>query len=137
MYLPIIREDFKTLKNDSELLDISEYLTLDIKEETTEIQEFVKTAKNTPLSISDDRVREVLAEYNCADADYHNWLQVGQALHHQYKGELRGLELFIEWSRTDSELAEKGRYLNDTVERVCGYKYKSFKSNSSNAPCCR
>ena len=132
MYLPIIKEGFKTLKNDGELLDISEHLTLDIKEETTEIQEFVKTAKNTPLSITDDRVREVLAEYNCADADYHNWLQVGQSLHHQYKGEVKGLELFIEWSLTDSELTEKGRYLNDTVERVCGYKYKSFKSNSSN-----
>ena len=132
MYLPIFREGFKTLKNDGELLDITEYLSLEIKEETTEIQEFVKTAKNTPLSISDDRVREVLAEYNCADADYHNWLQVGQALHHQYKGEVKGLELFIEWSLTDSEISEKGRYLNDTVERVCGYKYKSFKSNSSN-----
>ena len=132
MYLPIIRDGFKTLKNDGELLDITEYLSLDIKEETTEIQDFVKTAKNTPLSISDDRVREVLAEYNCADADYHNWLQVGQALHHQYKGESKGLELFIEWSLTDSELTEKGRYLNDTVERVCGYKYESFKSNSSN-----
>ena len=132
MYLPIIREGFKTLKNAGELLDITEYLTLDIKEETTEIQEFVKTAKNTPLSISDDRVREVLAEYNCADADYHNWLQVGQALHHQYKGEVKGLELFIEWSLTDSELTEKGRYLNDTVERVCKNKYKSFKSNKGN-----
>ena len=132
MYLPIIRDGFKTLKNDGELLDITEYLSLDIKEETTEIQEFVKTAKNTPLSITDDRVREVLAEYNCADADYHNWLQVGQSLHHQYKGEVKGLELFIEWSLTDSEICEKGRYLNDTVERVCGYKYKSFKSNSSN-----
>lgn len=132
MYLPIITEGFKTLKNAGELLDITEYLSLDIKEETTEVQEFVKTAKNTPLSISDDRVREVLAEYNCADADYHNWLQVGQSLHHQYKGEVKGLELFIEWSLTDSELTEKGRYLNDTVERVCGYKYKSFKSNSSN-----
>jgi hypothetical protein len=126
MYLPIIREGFKTLKNDGELLDISEHLTLDIKEETTEIQEFVKTAKNTPLSISDDRVREVLAEYDVEDTDRDSWLKVCQGLHHQYKGSEDGYKLFLEWSLTDTRFSES-QIRSDTKTA-----YYSLKSNSSN-----
>lgn len=126
MYLPIIREGFKTLKNDGELLDITEYLTLDIKEETTEIQEFVKTAKNTPLSISDDRVREVLAEYDVEDTDRDSWLKVCQGLHHQYKGSEDGYKLFLEWSLTDTRFSE------DKIRSDTKTAYYSLKSNSSN-----
>lgn len=126
MYLPIIREGFKTLKNDGELLDITEYLTLDIKEETTEIQEFVKTAKNTPLSISDDRVREVLAEYDVEDTDRDSWLKVCQGLHHQYKGSEDGYKLFLEWSLTDTRFSET-QIRSDTKTA-----YYSLKSNRGN-----
>ena len=126
MYLPIFRKDFKTLKNDGELLDISEYLSLEIKEETTEIQEFVKTAKNTPLSISDDRVREVLAEYNVEDTDRDSWLKVCQGLHHQYKGSEDGYKLFLEWSLTDTRFSET-QIRSDTKTA-----YYSLKSNRSN-----
>jgi hypothetical protein len=126
MYLPIFREGFKTLKNDGELLDISGYLSLEIKEETTEIQEFVKTAKNTPLSISDDRVREVLAEYDVEDTDRDSWLKVCQGLHHQYKGSENGYKLFLEWSLTDTRFSEA------EVRRETKTAYYSLKSNSSN-----
>lgn len=126
MYLPIFRKDFKTLKNAGELLDITEYLTLDIKEETTEIQEFVKTAKNTPLSISDDRVREVLAEYNVEDTDRDSWLKVCQGLHHQYKGSNEGYKLFLEWSLTDTRFSEA------EVRRETKTAYYSLKSDRSN-----
>lgn len=126
MYLPIIREGFKTLKNDGELLDITEYLSLEIKEETTEIQEFVKTAKNTPLSITDDRVREVLAEYNVEDTDRDSWLKVCQGLHHQYRGSEEGYKLFLEWSLTDTRFSEV-QIRSDTKTA-----YYSLKSNRSN-----
>ena len=126
MYLPIIREGFKTLKNDGELLDITEYLTLDVKEETTEVQEFVKTAKNTPLSISDDRVREVLAEYDIEDTDRDSWLKVCQGLHHQYKGSEDGYKLFLEWSLRDTRFSE------DKIRSDTKTAYYSLKSNSSN-----
>ena len=126
MYLPIIREGFKTLKNNGELLDITEYLSLDIKEKTTEIQEFVKTAKNTPLSISDDRVREVLAEYNVEDTDRDTWLKVCQGLHHQYKGSDEGYKLFLEWSLTDTRFSE------DKIRVDTKTAYYSLKSNRSN-----
>ena len=126
MYLPIFREGFKTLKNDGEILDVTEYLTLDIKEETTEIQEFVKTAKNTPLLISDDRVKEVLAEYNVEDTDRDSWLKVCQGLHHQYKGSEDGYKLFLEWSLTDTRFSE------DKIRADTKTAYYSLKSNSSN-----
>ena len=126
MYLPTLREGFKTLKNAGELLDITEYLSLDIKEETTEIQEFVKTAKNTPLSISDDRVREVLAEYDVEDTDRDSWLKVCQGLHHQYKGSEDGYKLFLEWSLTDTRFSE------DKIRSDTKTAYYSLKSNSSN-----
>ena len=126
MYLPIIREGFKTLKNDGELLDISEYLSLEIKEETTEIQEFVKTAKNTPLSISDDKVKEVLAEYDVEDTDRDSWLKVCQGIHHQYKGSEDGYKLFLEWSLTDTRFSE------DKIRSDTKTAYYSLKSNSSN-----
>jgi hypothetical protein len=126
MYLPIIRDGFKTLKNEGELLDITEYLSLEIKEETTEIQEFVKTAKNTPLSISDDRVREVLAEYDVEDTDRDSWLKVCQGIHHQYKGSEDGYKLFLEWSLTDTRFSE------DKIRSDTKTAYYSLKSNSSN-----
>jgi hypothetical protein len=126
MYLPIIREVFKTLKNDGEPLDITEYLNLEIKEETTEIQEFVKTAKNTPLSITDDRVREVLAEYNVEDTDRDSWLKVCQGLHHQYRGSEEGYKLFLEWSLTDTRFSE------DKIRTDSKSAYYSLKSNRSN-----
>jgi hypothetical protein len=126
MYLPIFREGFKTLKNAGELLDITEYLSLEIKEETTEIQEFLKTVKNTPLSISDDRVREVLAEYNVEDTDRDSWLKVCQGLHHQYKGSDEGYKLFLEWSLTDT------RFSKDKIRVDTKTAYYSLKSNRSN-----
>jgi hypothetical protein len=126
MYLPTLREGFKTLKNAGELLDITEYLSLDIKEETTEIQEFVKTAKNTPLSITDDRVREVLAEYDVEDTDRDSWLKVCQGLHHQYKGSEDGYKLFLEWSLTDTRFNE-AQIRSDT--KTAYYSLKSDRSN--------
>lgn len=126
MYLPILRKGFKSSKNAGELLDITEYLTLDIKEETTEIQEFVKTAKNTPLAITNDRVREVLAEYNVEDTDRDSWLKVCQGLHHQYKGLEDGYKLFLEWSLTDTRFSE------DQIRSDTKTAYYSLKSNRFN-----
>lgn len=131
MYLPCcINEDFRTDKNMGDLIDVSEYLTTN--ELPTSEEDFVTDYQRSPLIINDDRVKDILSKYDCNEADYHSWLQVGQALHHQYKGGKKGLELFINWSLTDNEINEKGRYENDTVENVCTAKYKSFKSNVSN-----
>lgn len=126
MYLPVFREGFKSAKNVGELLNITEYLRLSIKEETTEIEAFVKTVKNTPLSISDNRVREVLAEYRVDDADRDDWLKVCQGLHHQYKGSEDGYKLFLEWSLTDTRFSE-AQIRRDT--KTAYYSLKSDKSD--------
>jgi len=130
MYLPTRHtKGFLTGKGTGELLNIDNYPALASKEESSEVQQFIRTTKNMPLQITDDKVKEILADYDCNDADYYAWIQVGQALHHQYKGGQKGLDLFIEWSLTDNEISEKGRYENSTVENTCSYKYRSLKVN--------
>lgn len=126
MYLPIIREGFKSGKNIAEDIDISKYLSSEIKEESTDIEEFVKTVKNTPLAISDDRVRKVLVEYNVENTDRDSWLKVCQGLHHQYKGSEDGYKLFLEWSLTDTRFSE------DQIRSDSKTAYYSLKSNKSN-----
>ena len=138
MYLPSYSKNFKTSINIGEHLDINQYLNLDeehyldIKTDSSETQEIIQCAKNTPLLLTDENVEEILNKYNCKDANYHNWLRVGQALHHQYSGNKQGLDLFIKWSLTDTEIEKKGRYKNDTPEAVCKFKYSTFKSNNLN-----
>lgn len=133
MYLPTLYTNgFVAGKGTGELLDIDKYPALASKEESSEVQQFIRTTKNMPLLITDDKVKEILADYDCNDADYYAWIQVGQALHHQYKGGQKGLDLFIEWSLTDNEVSEKGRYENSTVENTCTYKYRSLKVNRLN-----
>lgn len=55
------------------------------------------------------------------DAGYERWLQVGQALHHHFSGNARGLELWDEWSQRSLEY-------NDRELRA---KWKSFHENRS------
>lgn len=133
MYLPTLHtKGFRASKGIGGLLDIDKYPPLVDKEKSSEFQQFIRATKNIPLQITDDKVKEILVDYDVNDADYYAWIQVGQALHHQYKGGQKGLDLFIEWSLNDTSVSEKGRYENGTVENTCTYKYRSLKLNRLN-----
>lgn len=70
-------------------------------------------------SLSDwdaEKIQDELLDRLDADCGYDDWLQIGMALHHQFEGDLEGLELWDTWS------AESGKY----VEGVCEQKWDSF-----------
>lgn len=56
-------------------------------------------ALKPPLDISDDHVALTLSTMHASDCDYDEWLQVGMALHHQYEGGNKSLEIWREWSQ--------------------------------------
>lgn len=77
-----------------------------------------------PINIDVVNLREHLMTITDVD-DYHIWFQVGMALHHQFSGEVEGLELWVEWSETGDKY----------VKGACEEKWKSFDiSNKGREP---
>lgn len=58
-----------------------------------------------PMPLSDAEVQAALDTLD-PDEDYDEWIRVGMALHHQYSGSERGLELFLQWSARGSKYEE-------------------------------
>ncbi len=54
--------------------------------------------RDLPLNMSDDEVQGLLFAYEAQGLEYDAWLKVGQALHHQYQGTDKGLDLWVSWS---------------------------------------
>lgn len=55
------------------------------------------------LQITDESVVEALGYIENDDADYDDYMTIGFALHHQYQGDSRGLELWHEWAQRSSK----------------------------------
>lgn len=51
-----------------------------------------------PLDLTDDAVDSVLERWPAEPLDYDQWLEVGAALWHQYRGEKEGFERWVAWS---------------------------------------
>lgn len=63
---------------------------------------------NSPLDISYDEVKSTLDGLpNSMVDDRDGWLEVGQALHHQFEGSEIGYELWIEWSQTSEKFDDR------------------------------
>jgi len=66
--------------------------------------------RDLPLNMSDDEVQGLLFAYEAQGLEYDAWLKVGQALHHQYQGSDKGLDLWVSWSSlSDKHDAKKMR----------------------------
>jgi len=66
--------------------------------------------RDLPLNMSDDEVQGLLFAYGAQGLEYDAWLKVGQALHHQYQGTDKGLDLWVSWSSlSDKHDAKKMR----------------------------
>lgn len=72
------------------------------------------------LAITEETVVQTLDLLDNDDADYDDWLEVGMALHHQFQGGTRGLELWHEWGERSS------KYVSEETNR----KYESFGHGS-------
>lgn len=125
MYLPNkVNDEFRRGKNVKELIKVDDYITVkeEIKKEDDEAKELIVWSNNLPLpNVTREIVIETLGKYDCKETDYKEWLRVAQALHHQFKGTEEGLEIFTNWSLTDT------RYTREHIIAVCRDKYKSVK----------
>jgi hypothetical protein len=128
MYLPVIPyDDYLIWYNhqDGELIDPDLYLqATDLIVSDTD--QFSLTLKNNPLEITEANIINYLTTYVVEERDYYEWLEVGAALHHQYKGDDTGLIIWNKWSKRDPRPDKyKGLY-----ELEC--KWKSFKTDIDN-----
>lgn len=96
----------------------------------------LKITVNTPLDISDDQVKDYLKQYPASELDNPSWIEVGMALHHQYQGDVRGLNIWDEWSSQD-----KRTYVDQTTGKQkpqypgiehLNYRWKNFNSGKNN-----
>lgn len=77
--------------------------------------------KKRPLKIDRDEIDKSLAAVAQYAGDYDFWLQIGMALHHQYRGSDEGLVIWDEWS------SECSNYEDD----ACQKKWSSFDQNTT------
>lgn len=130
MFLPcMVNNDFRCGKNNGDLIDTGLYL--EEKEEAEETleslcKELVVYHKSLPLDIPVEKVKAVLAAYDCSKTSYYSWFTVAQALNHQFRGTEEGLEIFTNWSLSDN------RYREEDIIEQCRVKYYSVKGNVAN-----
>ncbi len=129
MYLPIKPHDdyepwFSVSKEDK-LIDPNLYLNSSNTDITIH-DPLLLTIKNSPLEISEANIVNYLTNYPVEERDYYEWLEVGAALHHQYRGEDDGLIMWNKWSKRDPRPDKyKGLYELEL-------KWNSFKTNLEN-----
>lgn len=141
-------DEFKCGKNIGHIFDANEFLDghfnedvilpsnnetsegnvkLELKDDLNSLsKELISYHKNLPLEITREKIDETLSNYNCNETDYYSWFTVCQALHHQFKGDREGLDIFINWSLTDD------RYKEKEIRRECENKYYSLKKKTDN-----
>jgi hypothetical protein len=85
------------------------------------------------VSLTDNEVKACLAKYDPTVCEYQEWLRVGMALHHQYSGDEKGLNIWSDWSLKDKNIEEKDRYKEKEVDEVCAYKWSTFSDGNHRA----
>lgn len=84
-----------------------------------------------PLNnITEENIITYLKTYPANETSYHEWLEVGLALHHQYEGKEEGLKLWNKWSQADKRIKENGDTYYPGLDHLTA-KWKSI-NNSSN-----
>ena len=69
---------------------------------------------------------EILANLPSTNCGYADWMAVGYALHHQFRGDPEACELWDRWSYNDGASPE----YQATGEMSCHYKWNTFKRES-------
>ena len=67
---------------------------------------------------------EILAHLPSTDCGYADWMAVGYALHHQFRGDPEACELWDRWSYNDGASPE----YQATGDMSCHYKWNTFKT---------
>ena len=142
MYLPIKPTDDYIpwyYHNDGKLINPGFYLQSQQIEKLPDDQ-FAITVRNNPLEINETRILNYLDNYPVEERDYHEWLEVGLALHHQYKGDGDGLVIWDKWSKKDPrpdkykglyDLATKWEGFNVTSDNPITFATIIYKTNAN------
>ena len=87
------------------------------------LQGLMLAVASAPLDLSDYEVSAYLDAYPALGSEYHDWLNVGMSLHHQYSGSVEGFERWYDWSNVDAvvDLEDRGDLLR---------KYNGFGGRS-------
>ena len=86
--------------------------------------DFERAVKAQPLDISDDEVDAYLAGYQAQSLEYDEWIRVGAALHHQFRGDVAtGFKRWVDWSaksdkHDDSQMQVKWRSFGNSTRVV-------------------
>ena len=67
---------------------------------------------------------DILAHLPSTNCGYADWMAVGYALHHQFRGDPEACELWDRWSYNDGASPE----YQETGEMSCHYKWNTFKA---------
>jgi hypothetical protein len=87
------------------------------------IQGLMLAVASAPLDISDYEVSAYLDAYPALGSEYHDWLNVGMSLHHQYGGSVEGFERWYDWSNVDAVIALEDR--NELLRKYNGFGGRS------------
>lgn len=150
MYTPRCKslDDAWSMRMDGECLDVEPLLVgsdsgvvdvgfdLESADVSADVEDAVKgmlaVVAAEPLDISDNEVSAYLDAYPSLGSEYHDWLNVGLALHHQYRGSEQGFELWFDWSNVgcDDEGFEREREDRHDL----WIKYKGFGNGQREKP---
>ena len=83
--------------------------------------DFDKTVKSTPLNLSTSDIIAHLKLYPKKSCSYDEWLEVGECLHHQFKGSDEGKNIWLQWSL-------KHKKSDNNIDNI-PYKWTTFKTD--------
>lgn len=83
--------------------------------------DFDKTVKSTPLNLSTNDIISYLKLYPKNSCSYAEWLEVGECLHHQFKGSEEGRNIWFQWSL-------KHKRSDNNIDNI-PYKWSTFKTD--------
>lgn len=117
-YIPWIKENKEQLLNPN---DFKENHNL-VKSSTDFLKDFSTVIANTPLVLSDKKIKEHIENYNPDEEPYHTWNNTGMMIHLQTKRSETGLDLWRKWS-----LDRYPEYTEEQTNQETTAKWKSFK----------
>lgn len=85
---------------------------------------FERAVLAQPLDISDDEVDAYLGAFHAQSLEYDEWIRVGQALHHQFQGDVAtGYQRWVNWSaksdkHDDAQMKVKWRSFGNSLRMI-------------------
>lgn len=95
-----------------------------VTDEVEDEDDLFGVLRSEPMDLSDAQIKDILDHVpnNGAGAHYDDYVQVGMALHHQFRGTNEGFERWCAWAKQSSKFDAKN----------AAVRWRSFKQDSKN-----